>query len=139
MKEELFRKKSIETVKSPENLDDYIRVTNPGVWLLLVGILLLLAGACVWGIFGHMDSTAPAAVRVENGIAVCYIAEGDLASVQTGMTVAFADFEARIAQISETGELGYTCRLTADSALTDGFYEGKVIVQRFRPLSFVLN
>ena len=49
MSEEIFRKKSLDKVKSPENLDDYIQVSNPGVWLLLVSVIILLAGACVWG------------------------------------------------------------------------------------------
>ncbi len=43
MQEKLFREK----VKSPENLDDYIRISNPGVWLLLVSAIVLLIGACV--------------------------------------------------------------------------------------------
>ena len=67
MNEEIFRKKSLDKVKSPESLDDYIRVANPGVWLLLISIIVLLAGACIWGFFGHIDSTVPAAVHVENG------------------------------------------------------------------------
>ena len=36
MNEEIFRKKSLDKVKSPENLDDYIRVSNPGVWLFIL-------------------------------------------------------------------------------------------------------
>lgn len=43
--------KSLNRVKSPEDLNDYIRVANPGVWLVLVAVVILLAGVCIWGLF----------------------------------------------------------------------------------------
>ena len=70
MNEEIFKKKSLDKVKSPESIDDYIRVSNPGVWLLLISVIVLLIGAVVWGIFGRIDSTVSASVRIENGTAV---------------------------------------------------------------------
>ena len=33
MENKLFRQKSIDRVSSPEQLQDYMRVTNPGVWM----------------------------------------------------------------------------------------------------------
>ena len=33
MQNQLFREKSLEKVSSPEQLNDYIRVSNPGVWI----------------------------------------------------------------------------------------------------------
>ena len=50
----LFRQKSIDRVSSPEKLDDYIRVTTPSVWIALIAMILLLAGALFWGIFGEI-------------------------------------------------------------------------------------
>ena len=52
---ELFRKKSIEKVSTPEQLNDYIRVTTPSVWVVLIATALLLAGMLVWGVFGSID------------------------------------------------------------------------------------
>ena len=139
MNEQIFRKKSLDKIKSPESLDDYIRVANPGVWLLLVSVVILLAGACVWGIFGQIDSTVPAAVCVENGAAVCYIGEEDISSVKVGLTVKLADTEAVITHIGEKGEAGFVCTLSPELTLPDGYYEGKVVIKSYRPLSFVLN
>ena len=139
MSEEVFRKKSLDKVKSPENLDDYIQVSNPGVWLLLVSIILLLAGACVWGIFGHIDSTVPASVRIENGQAVCMIAEEDSSSAKVGQTVKFEDCEAVIESVGNKTADGYACTLSDVSELADGFYEGNIIVESYKPLSFILN
>lgn len=139
MNDEIFRKKSLDKVKSPENLDDYIHVSNPGVWLLLISIIVLLAGACVWGIFGHIDSTIPSTVYVEDGTVICYIADQDISSVHEGMTVRFDEFEAVITEIGKKDEPGYVCILESDQMILDGFYEGKIIIKSVKPLSFVLN
>lgn len=48
MSEEIFRKKSLEKIQSPENLTDCVRVPDPGVWLLLVAAAALAAGALLW-------------------------------------------------------------------------------------------
>ena len=139
MNEEIFRKKSLDKVKSPENLDDYIRVSNPGVWLLLVSVIILLAGACIWGVFGSIDSTVSATVRIENGNAVCFVAADDISSVQNGLSVKFADNEALISNIGEREEMGYACELSSFSPVSDGFYEAKIVVKSYKPLSFILN
>ena len=138
MSDEIFREKSLNRVKSPENLDDYIQVSNPGVWLLLISVIILLAGACVWGIFGHIDSTVETEVVVENGAAVCRIAQDRIDSVTVGMTVRFDGQTATISQI-EKEEQDYVGLLDTDSAIPDGFYEGKIVVKRIQPLSFILN
>ncbi len=139
MQKEIYRKKSLDKIKSPEVLDDYIQVTNPGVWLLLISVIVLLAGACIWGIFGKIDSTVPATVYVENGKTVCYIAEEDISSVQSGLTVKFSDYTATISTIEKSEEKGYVCSLSCESSPTDGFYEGKAVIKSYSPLSFILN
>ncbi len=53
-KESIFREKSLERISEPEQLHDYIRVTTPGIWLVLIAVVILLAGVFVWGIFGTL-------------------------------------------------------------------------------------
>ena len=139
MKEEIFRKKSLEQVKSPDSLDDYIRVANPGVWLLLATVIVLLIGVCAWGFFGRMESTVPATVTVKDGVAGCLVKEENITSVREGMTVRFADREAILQNIGEREEAGYPCSLNEVKDLADGFYEGKIVVEVRRPLSFIIN
>ena len=52
MANSLFRKTSLDRVSNPEQLNDYIRVTNPSVWMIMCAVILLLTGVCVWGVFG---------------------------------------------------------------------------------------
>ena len=51
----IFRKKSIDRVSSPEQLNDYIKVTTPSVWLILFATLILIAGTLFWAIFGKIE------------------------------------------------------------------------------------
>ena len=40
--ENLFRKKSLDRISSPEELHDYLRVTSPSLWMVLAAIMVLL-------------------------------------------------------------------------------------------------
>lgn len=47
MNNQIFRQKSLDRVSSPEQLNDYVRVSNPGVWTILLAVIVLLIGICV--------------------------------------------------------------------------------------------
>ena len=43
----VFRKSSLENISTPEQLNIYLRVTNPGIWAVLAAVIILLAGIIV--------------------------------------------------------------------------------------------
>lgn len=157
MENNIFRKKSIDRVSSPEQLDDYIRVSNPGVWMVLAAVIILLVGICIWGVFGHLDTTLPVVGVCENGSGICYVKETDIGSVQEGMVVKIGEEECIISGItsvpitakSELNEyaihLGglqaedWVYKITFDSSLANGTYKAKIITESVSPISFVLN
>jgi len=49
-KKNLFRKSNLERMSSPEKLNDYIKVSNPSVWVILAAIAILLVSALVWSV-----------------------------------------------------------------------------------------
>ena len=51
MDNKIYRETSVNRISSPEQLNDYLKVTKPGVWIVLLAVALLLAGLLVWGIF----------------------------------------------------------------------------------------
>jgi hypothetical protein len=60
MKTDLFRKESVEKITSPEDLNSYVKVLNPRVWVILAGIAIAVLGLAffaastgypVWGLF----------------------------------------------------------------------------------------
>ncbi len=66
----IFRDKSIERISSPDQLNDYIKLANPGVWFILLAILILLTGACIFGTIGHIDSYVPGVMISEDNHSV---------------------------------------------------------------------
>ena len=86
----IFRKESIERVSSPDQLDDYIRVQKPSVWILLALVIALLAAAFVWAgtaklettvsAFGIMDSANP------NDTVTCYLMADKAGNVKPGQS-----------------------------------------------------
>ena len=80
-KESLFREKNLERIENPEKLNDYLRVTSPGVWLVLITVIVLLAGVCIWGFLGHIRATVPAAVITQDGESTCLVPESALQGV----------------------------------------------------------
>ena len=55
----IFRQKSMDRVSSPEQRNDYIRVTTPSVWLVLAAVILLLVGMLAWSVFGTVEARNP--------------------------------------------------------------------------------
>ena len=157
MNDQLFRKKSVDKVSSPEQLNEYIRVTNPGVWMVLAAIVILLAGVVVWGFIGHLDTTLSTAVVCENGEAVVYVKEADIEKIDVGMTVRVDDKEYTVSEIptqpkrvddtmSEyavyasgltSGEWVYAVKVNGDFA--DGVQKAEIVVESISPISFILN
>ena len=51
----VFREKSLEKMSSPDQMDDYIKVMTPSVWIALIALIVLIIGILVWTIFGTME------------------------------------------------------------------------------------
>jgi len=88
---DLFRKKSLEKLSSPDQLDLLMKVTNAKGWVALIAIGGLVALALTWGIYGSipekvagqglfirpgglLEITAPSAGQIED----IYIKTGDI-------------------------------------------------------------
>ncbi len=52
----VFREKSLDKVSSPESLNDYIKVTTPSVWIVLIALVVLLCGILAWSVFGRVET-----------------------------------------------------------------------------------
>jgi len=52
-----FRKQALDRLTSPEDLDRLVRVTKPGTWIALVGLLLVVAGVVLWATLATVTTT----------------------------------------------------------------------------------
>ena len=157
MDEQLFRKKSMERISSPEQLDAYIRVANPGVWMVIAAVLALLLGACVWGVLGRLDTTIPAVAVSESSAVTVYVKEEYAFSVRAGMPVRIGEAECTVTGVSsapvaadgsfsdymlhvgrfQPGEWVYPIR--TDAMLPHGVYSAQIVLESVTPISFVMN
>ena len=92
-KTKLFREKSVEVIESPEALNDYLRVTSPGIWLILASVVLFLIAVCIWGVFGHIDSTMDTAVVSKDGDVDCLVPEEAISGVLKNPSVKIDDLD----------------------------------------------
>jgi hypothetical protein len=159
MKNSLFRKNSLDRVSSPEQLNDRIRVTNSGVWMLMVGILLILAGICVWGLFGRLNTSLPVGVVTQAGRSVCYVKEEDRSGVAIGMTVtaeqgtttvtaislqpirvddSFPEYLRHVGGLSE-GEWVYAVTLQNPLGEDGSIHRANIVIESIAPVRFVIN
>lgn len=153
----LFRKKSLERISSPEQLNAYIRVSTPSVWMLLAAIVILLVGVCVWGVFGHLDTRLSVAAIAQDGTVTAYVREGDIAKVKAEAVVTvngdivkiwaiddqpvqvdegFSEYARHVGALQH-GAWVYAVKL--DANYPDGVYTAQIVVDSVSPMSFVLN
>ena len=80
----IFNRKAAEKLRSPDDLDKFVRVTNPSVWVVLGACVALLAGLLAWGVFGAVTTSVSATGVVVNGEATCFLEASDAAKVHVG-------------------------------------------------------
>lgn len=159
MARNLFRKSSLDRISSPEQLNDYIRVTNPGVWMIMCAVVILLVGVCVWGVFGQLDTTLEVAAITQGDQTICYVREADVQALDTGMLVWIGDDAYHIdsilnqpVQVDDTfqeyllhvgdlheGEWVYIVALDEVHGDDGVIVEAEIVIESIAPMSFVLN
>ncbi|MCM1135212.1 MAG: hypothetical protein NC400_06505 [Clostridium sp.] len=147
----------MQRISSPEQLDDYIHLSNPGVWMILAAVIVLLAGVCVWGIFGRLDTTIDCVCIADGGKSAVYIKEAQISSVKEGMeitvdgqTYAAGAVGAEPVSVDDTfseyalhtgnltvGEWVY--EVTLNAALPEGVYGAEIVIESVAPMSFVID
>ena len=132
-KKNIYREKTLERMSTPDQLTDYLKVTNPGIWVLLAAVIILLAGVFVWSYTGVLETKAAATVIVENHTA--RVATSDMKEIHKGDEVRVGDQSYMLNSIS-TDEFGRKVGLVRVD-IPDGVYEGVVIVEKTHPLEFL--
>ncbi len=164
----LFREKSLETIESPESLNDYLRVTSPGVWLVLATVIVLLVGGILWSVLGRIDTKRQAAVVTSEGKTICCvlfesfdeldvimnrqsieiggktyalaIEEND--GVELGYVSEFVTDESRLPMTYAKGGLtkdDLVICIPVDAQFEDGVQSGSIITESLKPFSLLLK
>jgi hypothetical protein len=156
-KNSIFRKKSLDRIESPEQLNDYIRVTSPGIWIFLAAAIVLLVGIILWGIFGHLVTRTDLQVNVEGGTGTCYVTAVvsedinedsrleveeysvpvELDTSQSVIAASVLTEEALSLEGLTGSEILYP--VTAQLSLGNGTYNGALVIEKIKPISFIIS
>ena len=142
MKKKLFRQNEEELGTSPDQLQEYIRVTNPVVWVVLVAVVLLLGGGFVAASLGKVELTMNASATVTSGIAYIDVATPDANKLKEGQTVRFTGQETvgRIEQIEWLSDDLAEATFTVTLPDTDTHpYPCVIVTDIVSPIGFLLN
>lgn len=134
----VYRQSSLDRIQSPEQLNSYLRVTNPSAWTVLIAVIVLLVGALVWGSFTYIGSFVDGNAHVENGVMTIVFEDDDLArNVQPGMNVTIGEANATVTSVGR-GDDGRLFAL-ADTTLANGSYPVKVSYRQTQIMQLLFN
>ena len=131
----VFREKTLERSSSPDQLNDYLHVTNPGIWAVLTAVIILLAGVFVWSCTGTLETKSPASMVVKNHVAEIVVKDDSV--LEKGMVIKEDSQEYYIASVSED-EYGRKTGI-AEVNLPDGKYDAEVVTETTRRVEFLLK
>lgn len=100
MSKYIFNKKATEKLRSPDDLDKYLQVTNPSVWVILGASIALVAGLLAWGLFGSVATSVSSTGVVVNDKAMCFLTAEDTAKVHVGDPAYVGDEQMKVATVA---------------------------------------
>ncbi len=123
----LFRKSSLERVSSPEQLNEYIKVVNPSLIAILIGIFTILSAGAIWifsgGIPKTVDMQGVIAKDVSNSQRVyCYVPISASKRLKEGMSARISPEDA---PSSEYGYMNGTILRISDDVVTGDYLNEK--------------
>ena len=123
---------------SPEQLNDYLKVTNPKIWALLVAVLLILGGFLLWSGSTTIESYATGTAQAVGGELTVMFDDADQAArVQPGMEMEVGDMRTEVLVVGVDDE-GNTVA-TAQTTIPDGTYSVRVGYNATQVLSMLMN
>lgn len=157
MADEIYNKKALENIKTPDKLNDYIKVANPGWWILLVAVLVLLIGALIWAIFGKLYVTVTVPTFVEDRKGISLVSESRINSIDEGMPICINSVNGYISHKGYTGQkisdiatmygINSSESSPADTAyivtsnidIDNGMYNAEIAIEEVQPISFLFH
>ena len=134
----IYRESSLEKISSPDQLDQYLKVTTPAVWILLVAVILLLGVAFWWSSQTAIASKVTATGTVKSGVLTIPLETDDARkNVKEGMNVVVGELTDTINYIQTTEDGGMIA--VAIVSLPDGTYPVSISYKTTQLISLLFN
>ena len=125
-------------ISSPEQLNDYLKVTNPKIWVLLAAIVLLLVGLLLWGGFTTVESYATGTARAIGGeLTVTFDDPAKAGKVKPGMQMEVGGVRTEVQTVGAGEDGGLVA--SAHANIPDGSYDVRVGYAATQVISMLLN
>ena len=96
----IFTEKATDRLRSPDDLDEYVRVTNPSVWVVLGACAVLMIGLFAWGFLGTAETSVGAVGTYVKGEVVCFLPAEKAANIHAGDVTTVDSKLMKVASIS---------------------------------------
>ena len=125
-------------LSSPEQLNDYLRVTNPKIWVLLAAVIMLVVGLIVWSSIATVESYATGTATAKGGeLTVVFDDAKQAQHVQAGMMLEVGDAQAEILTVGTDDEGKVVASSRAN--IPDGAYDVRVGYKTTQVIELLLN
>lgn len=160
MNNNLFRKKSIDKISSPEELNDYLQITKPSTWIILVAILIILLGGLYWAVVGQVEVKVDAAVISTGNDVTLYVPEQKRVKVAPGQEVRIDDGKYEVTEVINTpleanDKNGFDDYAIQAAGIEEGAflipvkiskferpagnYQAQIVVEKISPITFLFG
>ena len=156
-KEQIFREKSLQRINSPEDLEKYVKTTNPSVWVLLLAIIVFLIGVITWSVLGKIETKATTGCVVEGGKVSCAVSEAQDDNITDKSYIIINDQEVSITDLEgpiDSSEGTYSSYITfaagikegewfyvakGKASIPDGKYDATIVFESISPINFIIG
>jgi len=158
MQSRLYREESLSQITKPHQLNDYIKVSSPGIWIVIAAILVFLVGLIVWATLGQITVSTETIAVVKNKRITVYFDVGIKEEIYEGMTVYCGDETFSLPEVDYKPvslysenlsdyaryEGGFTedsrlIRAIGDTDLSDGVYFVSVNLNSDKPIRLIID
>ena len=84
MADQIFSDKAMQKLKTADDLEQYVKLTNPGIWIVLAASASLLIGLIAWVFWGTAATTVEARAALINGKMQCFLPYNEYQLVKVG-------------------------------------------------------
>jgi hypothetical protein len=98
---QMFRETALRKMSSADDLDHYLKVTNPSAWILIGAVAVLIVAGFIWGLTASLPVSTTTTGVIKNGQIACFLPLDDNATVTTDSKVTAAGRETRIDSVDE--------------------------------------
>ena len=97
----MFRESAVRKMSSAEDLDHYLKVTNPSAWILIGAVSVLLVAAFIWGLTAALPLTSTTTGVLKDGEIICFLPLDEDAIATTDSKVTAAGRETHVVSVND--------------------------------------